>query len=508
MKSALASFQEVDTFKVLVELQLNEEMQENVTLNFDKEDSLSKFKFTPVKILESKPAKEAEIDKKLNLIQSDVSQIKIWMCGIKDSFDRLSNDVGVIKGEVAGEESKSNDTVKKVDKRSRDKVSASLQELAPTHLPGSTMPNPPLSSTGCSDQGGGSISDYRDTQLDGQKEMFPNLDDICMKVLTCLDEIKERKGKEDREENLTAKEVNKLEEKMENVIEAKHERGMWNAVSSEIASLREDLESSRYDQKKDLELLRDDIQENTEGLRKLFYKRDTVDDLTVQMKSLLDFVSEMKTLQSKMNSSENEVICKLDKLQSNFNTNKNLIVEVKDIDCSDFERALRKEVTGQFGKLHKHLSDKNHDSQGAWGKIDQDFQALRKDMVGQFSKLYKNLSENDHEKKSYDTIEGLQWVWGKIDQDFQSLSKLFEDQVEAHTLVMLDNMNQKSVKNIEAPECPYCMEEMRPPGRIFQCLIGHLICEKCLASPSIRDCPTCSQKIIGRNRGLESVLEL
>merc|ERR1719186_308481 len=175
MKSVLASFQDMDTFKVLVELQINEVMQENVTLNFDKEDSLSKFKFTPVKILESKPTKEAEIDKKLNLIQSDVSQIKIWMCGIKDSFDRLSNDVGVIKGEVAGEESKSNDTVKKVDKRSSDKVSASLQELAPTHLQGSTMPHPPPSSTGYSDWGGGSISDYRDT-LDGQKEMFPKLD--------------------------------------------------------------------------------------------------------------------------------------------------------------------------------------------------------------------------------------------------------------------------------------------------------------------------------------------
>merc|ERR1719186_55243 len=219
MKSVLASFQDVDTFKVLVELQLNEVMQENVVINFDKEDSLAKFKFTPVKILESKPAKEAEIDNKLDLIQSDVSQIKIWMCGIKDSFERLSNDVGMIKREVTGEDSKSNDTVKKVDKRSSEKVSASLQELAPTHLPGSTTPNPPPSSTGCSDWGGGSLSDYRDTQLDGQKEMFPKLDDICMKVLTCLDEIKGRKGKEDREENLTAKEVKELEEKMEDVIE-------------------------------------------------------------------------------------------------------------------------------------------------------------------------------------------------------------------------------------------------------------------------------------------------
>merc|ERR1719186_1924418 len=457
MKSVLASFQDVDTFKVLVELQLNEVMQENVTLNFDKEDSLSKFKFTPVKILESKPAKEAEIDNKLDLIQSDVSQIKIWMCGIKDSFERLSNDVGMIKGEVVGEDSKSNDTIKKVVQRSSEQVFAALQELAPTHLPGSTTPHPPPSSTGCSDWGGGSISDYRDTQLDGQEEMFLKLDDICMKVLTCLDEIKERKGQEDREENLTTKEINELEENMENVIEDKHESNMWNAVSSEIASLRKDLQSSRYDQRKDLELIRDDIQENTEVLRKLFFKHDTV-DLTVHAKSLLDdFSSELKRMPP---------------------------------------------------KLHKHLSDKNDDSQGAWGKIDQDFQALGKDLIGKFSKLFQDLSEKDHENKSYDTIEGLQWVWGKIDQDFQSLSKLFEDQVEAQTLVMLDNMNQISVKNIDAPECPYCMEEMRPPGRIFQCMIGHLICEKCLASPSIRDCPTCSQKIIGRNRGLESILEL
>merc|ERR1711864_5135 len=60
--------------------------------------------------------------------------------------------------------------------------------------------------------------------------------------------------------------------------------------------------------------------------------------------------------------------------------------------------------------------------------------------------------------------------------------------------------------SVKAPECPYCMEELRPPAAIFQGLSGHLICQRCKDSPTIRACPTCHQAFSGRNRGLESFL--
>ena len=36
-----------------------------------------------------------------------------------------------------------------------------------------------------------------------------------------------------------------------------------------------------------------------------------------------------------------------------------------------------------------------------------------------------------------------------------------------------------------------CLEEMRPPARIFQCSRGHALCGGCRARPEVRRCPTC-----------------
>jgi len=48
-------------------------------------------------------------------------------------------------------------------------------------------------------------------------------------------------------------------------------------------------------------------------------------------------------------------------------------------------------------------------------------------------------------------------------------------------------------------ECPVCLEEMRPPMRIWQCVSGHPVCDICVRNPRVKECPTCRQKITGRN---------
>ena len=35
-------------------------------------------------------------------------------------------------------------------------------------------------------------------------------------------------------------------------------------------------------------------------------------------------------------------------------------------------------------------------------------------------------------------------------------------------------------------ECPVCMEEMKPPKKIFQCSNGHVICELCKNNPEVK----------------------
>merc|ERR1711983_591347 len=48
-------------------------------------------------------------------------------------------------------------------------------------------------------------------------------------------------------------------------------------------------------------------------------------------------------------------------------------------------------------------------------------------------------------------------------------------------------------------ECPVCLEEMKPPKKIFQCSNGHVICELCKNNPEVRSYPTCRVKFRGHN---------
>jgi len=48
-------------------------------------------------------------------------------------------------------------------------------------------------------------------------------------------------------------------------------------------------------------------------------------------------------------------------------------------------------------------------------------------------------------------------------------------------------------------ECPVCMEEMRPPRRIWQCSDGHPVCERCRRKPEVNCCPTCRKYLVGRS---------
>ena len=47
-------------------------------------------------------------------------------------------------------------------------------------------------------------------------------------------------------------------------------------------------------------------------------------------------------------------------------------------------------------------------------------------------------------------------------------------------------------------ECPVCLEEMKPPVRIHQCVDGHLLCGTCRENPAILTCPVCRGNIMGR----------
>jgi len=54
------------------------------------------------------------------------------------------------------------------------------------------------------------------------------------------------------------------------------------------------------------------------------------------------------------------------------------------------------------------------------------------------------------------------------------------------------------------PECPVCLEEMRPPTQIFNCRNGHLICKKC--RPKVNKCTHCRVEYTGRATAVEQMI--
>jgi len=69
-----------------------------------------------------------------------------------------------------------------------------------------------------------------------------------------------------------------------------------------------------------------------------------------------------------------------------------------------------------------------------------------------------------------------------------------------------DNVNADSLSNTRSElECPVCLEEMRPPKKIWQCSDGHAICDFCRKKPTVTCCPVCRKYIVGRSNIAEKL---
>ena len=51
-------------------------------------------------------------------------------------------------------------------------------------------------------------------------------------------------------------------------------------------------------------------------------------------------------------------------------------------------------------------------------------------------------------------------------------------------------------------ECSVCLDDMRPPIKIFQCRNGHVMCESCKNHPEVVTCPTCRIPLPGMYHSL------
>jgi len=170
----------------------------------------------------------SKIDKKLDRMGGDREKEGDEMTEMLKRLKRLET----LSSALADNTLKTIKTVQTLDKRSGGELLPAIQELlriggvstatqAPPQSPSGcyTPPHPP-SITDSPGGGSGALSDYRMSQLDRKiGEILPKLDDMYIKVLPCLDEIKQRQRKEAEKENLTVKELKECAEKVEKTME-------------------------------------------------------------------------------------------------------------------------------------------------------------------------------------------------------------------------------------------------------------------------------------------------
>eukprot|EP00092_Neocalanus_flemingeri_P009793 GFUD01010551.1.p1 GENE.GFUD01010551.1~~GFUD01010551.1.p1 ORF type:complete len:230 (-),score=76.73 GFUD01010551.1:58-747(-) len=66
------------------------------------------------------------------------------------------------------------------------------------------------------------------------------------------------------------------------------------------------------------------------------------------------------------------------------------------------------------------------------------------------------------------------------------------------------NTSLNSTSSPPVPECPVCLEEMKPPLKIFNCRNGHLVCSEC--RPRLTVCTNCREEYTGRATAVEQML--
>ena len=105
---------------------------------------------------------------------------------------------------------------------------------------------------------------------------------------------------------------------------------------------------------------------------------------------------------------------------------------------------------------------------------------------------------------------------GELKNEMKKMKVAQADNMEKMKIAQAENMEElktevKEIKQkltrgpIKMPECVICLEELRPPLRIVQCLKGHKLCEPCSEKEGVVSCPlNCGAGFMGRDLGMEA----
>ena len=125
----------------------------------------------------------------------------------------------------------------------------------------------------------------------------------------------------------------------------------------------------------------------------------------------------------------------------------------------------------------------------------------------------------DVDKMDKNIVEAKQDMKTRHPKEYEDLIKKHKDEAENLDEQIVKNKRKRSdlekamcsrfklPRAPKTPECPMCLEDMKPPLQIFSCHNGHLICGEC--KPKVIDdvCITCrTVKYMGRATAMEQMI--
>jgi len=109
----------------------------------------------------------------------------------------------------------------------------------------------------------------------------------------------------------------------------------------------------------------------------------------------------------------------------------------------------------------------------------------------------RKLKMNDLKKKHDLEKRTLEEDFKREDEEEQGCLASLKEMTSqlARDLAKLEMANTRHQDTVKAArgtlECPICMEDMKPPVRIWMCPTSHIVCESCKDKLEGRLCPTC-----------------
>jgi len=165
-------------------------------------------------------------------------------------------------------------------------------------------------------------------------------------------------------------------------------------------------------------------------------------------------------------------------------------------------------IDAEFDQINLHLQD------GLKSCIAQKVDTARRDILFKQKEMDDKIAKSKSDKEEELAIIESKYLAEKEEIEEKYMKEInkvrnvfmaeiydMKETIQSMKIVLANSDEDEEIveKTRSELECPVCLEEMKPPRRIWQCSDGHPLCENCRKKPEMNTCPTCRKYLVGRS---------